>query len=155
MTWWLFPGAKVLAICSKSISKWTDHGPGFFHLFNHQNIWHMIRKTKKCHDVFPVSTIIVTYCGWLRNHQEDGWRPVNNGMFTTSLNWCRIFSIHCHIQDYSARLFDEPAQMVEEMQALGLKHIMFQARILFLKLGIYIYILFICLFIYLFVGSKV
>ena len=82
-------------------------------------------------------------------------------MFTTSLNWCRIFSIHCHIQDYSARLFDEPAQMVEEMQALGLKHIMFQARILFLKLGIqyiiiYIYmnILFICLFIYLFVGSK-
>lgn len=30
--------------------------------------------------------------------------------------------------DYSARLFDEPAQMVEEMQALGLKHIMFQAQ---------------------------
>lgn len=30
--------------------------------------------------------------------------------------------------DSAARLFDEPAQMVEEMQALGLKHIMFQAQ---------------------------
>ena len=30
-------------------------------------------------------------------------------------------------EDFSARLFDEPALMVDEMTQLGLKHIMFQA----------------------------
>ena len=30
-------------------------------------------------------------------------------------------------KDYAARLFDEPALMVDEMTQLGLKHIMFQA----------------------------
>ncbi|CAK9002318.1 unnamed protein product [Durusdinium trenchii] len=30
--------------------------------------------------------------------------------------------------DFSARLFDEPALMVDEMTQLGLKHIMFQAQ---------------------------
>ena len=30
-------------------------------------------------------------------------------------------------QDFASRLFDEPQIMVDEMTALGLKHIMFQA----------------------------
>ena len=28
------------------------------------------------------------------HHQKDGWNPINNGMFTTVFNWCRISSIH-------------------------------------------------------------
>jgi hypothetical protein len=24
------------------------------------------------------------------HHQKDGWNPINNGMFTTVFNWCRI-----------------------------------------------------------------
>ena len=42
----------------------------------------------------PILIMHISYCGWLRKpikHQKDGWKPINNGMFTTVFKRCWIF----------------------------------------------------------------